>query len=330
MKTPNRILVIQTSFIGDVILATAALEALHEKFPATKIDLLIRKGNESLFFNHPFVGELIIRDKSQNGLLWLLKTIPIVRNRNYDVVINLHRHLSSGIISALSGAKHRIGFDKNPMHFLFSKTIKHQFNGIHEVDRNRALLNLILGSTEVRLPKLYPQQEDFEYVALYKNHPYRCVAPASVWFTKQWPEQKWVELIEAFPDDAITYLLGAGSDHGLCERIASSINRNSTVNLAGKLSFLQSAALMQDATMNYVNDSAPMHIASAVNAPVTVIYCSTVPEFGFGPLSTVSKVVQTSEKLSCRPCGIHGRASCPKEHFKCAKGITIDEVIGHG
>jgi heptosyltransferase-2 len=74
--------------------------------------------------------------------------------------------------------------------------------------------------------------------------------------------------------------------------------------------------------MNYVNDSAPMHIASAVNAPVTAIYCSTVPAFGFGPLSDVSFIVETDEKLACKPCGIHGLESCPEKHFKCA--LTID------
>lgn len=76
--------------------------------------------------------------------------------------------------------------------------------------------------------------------------------------------------------------------------------------------------------MNYVNDSAPMHLCSAVNAPVTAIYCSTIPEFGFGPLSDNSHILQTKEKLSCRPCGLHGFKSCPEKHFKCAWGIEVN------
>jgi heptosyltransferase-2 len=79
--------------------------------------------------------------------------------------------------------------------------------------------------------------------------------------------------------------------------------------------------------MNFVNDSAPMHFASAVNAPVTAIFCSTVPDFGFGPLSEDSAVVEVRSGLSCRPCGLHGYRECPEKHFKCAYEINMNELI---
>ena len=97
--------------------------------------------------------------------------------------------------------------------------------------------------------------------------------------------------------------------------------------LAGKLSFLQSAALMKQAKMNYVNDSAPLHFTSAVNAPVTAIFCSTIPAFGYTPLSDRSFIVETKEHLICRPCGLHGRKACPLGHFKCAYGIETAQVL---
>jgi len=93
------------------------------------------------------------------------------------------------------------------------------------------------------------------------------------------------------------------------------------------LSFLQSAALMKDATMNYVNDSAPLHFASAVNAPVTAVYCSTVPAFGFGPLSEKKFIVETKEFIECRPCGLHGYKACPQKHFNCAHTIVDDQLL---
>jgi heptosyltransferase-2 len=157
---------------------------------------------------------------------------------------------------------------------------------------------------------------------------YYCVAPTSVWFTKQWPAEKWIELIKQIVNAADSiYLLGAATDHHVCESIRLTVNDNKVKNLAGALSFLESAALMQNATMNFVNDSAPMHIASAMNAPTTAIYCSTIPEFGFGPLSDISNVVQTLDKeLKCRPCGLHGYKDCPQEHFKCAHSIDISQV----
>jgi heptosyltransferase II len=84
---------------------------------------------------------------------------------------------------------------------------------------------------------------------------------------------------------------------------------------------------MKNAVMNFVNDSAPMHMASAVDAPVTAVYCSTLPSFGFGPKSTKSFIVEIEEELPCRPCGLHGRRSCPKKHFKCALNINIQQLI---
>jgi len=79
--------------------------------------------------------------------------------------------------------------------------------------------------------------------------------------------------------------------------------------------------------MNYVNDSAPMHLASAVNAPVTAVFCSTVPAFGFGPLSDKSFIAEKKEKLYCRPCTLHGKKSCPEQHFKCAEDIQVENVF---
>ena len=89
---------------------------------------------------------------------------------------------------------------------------------------------------------------------------------------------------------------------------------------------LESAALMKDATMNYVNDSAPMHMASAMNAKTTAIYCSTIPAFGFGPLADNAKIVETKLTLDCRPCGVHGHKACPEGHFKCAFSIETSEL----
>ena len=112
-----------------------------------------------------------------------------------------------------------------------------------------------------------------------------------------------------------------------CEAIKLASKNIKIVNLAGQLSFLQSAALQQDAVMNYVNDSAPMHFASAVNAPTTAVYCSTIPSFGYGPLSDKHFIIEVSENLTCRPCGIHGKKTCPLGHFNCANLITNNQLL---
>ena len=98
------------------------------------------------------------------------------------------------------------------------------------------------------------------------------------------------------------------------------------VSAASSAAFLASAALQKGAVLNYVNDSAPMHFASAVNAPVVAIYCSTVPDFGYGPLSDTSFIIETKQSLSCRPCGLHGKKQCPLKHFNCAETITMEQI----
>jgi heptosyltransferase-2 len=84
---------------------------------------------------------------------------------------------------------------------------------------------------------------------------------------------------------------------------------------------------MKKALMNYVNDSAPMHLASAVNAPVTAVYCSTVPAFGFGPLSDNSTIIEAFPEPECRPCGLHGLRQCPLGHFNCAETIKTEQLL---
>jgi heptosyltransferase-2 len=164
-------------------------------------------------------------------------------------------------------------------------------------------------------------------VAPYGQRPYVCIAPASVWFTKQFPSSKWIELMQALPDDLHIYLIGAPSDKSMCDAMINACPGKSITNLCGELGFLASAALMKNALMNYVNDSAPMHFASAVDAPVTAVYCSTIPAFGFGPLSSRSHIVEVPTALDCRPCGLHGQKTCPKGHFNCAMQIQTSQLL---
>ncbi len=200
---------------------------------------------------------------------------------------------------------------------------------MHETDRNQLLIESLTGKVKAR-PVLYPSKEDYQSVEALIKNPFITIAPGSVWFTKTFPEYKWIDLITSVLNKrplATIYLLGSPDEKEKCERIRKELNSPNVIVLAGTLSLLQSAALMVKAEMNYSNDSAPMHLCSAMNAPATAVYCSTIPEFGFGPLSDISFVVQTREKLDCRPCGLHGYRSCPLIHFKCAHSILIDDLL---
>lgn len=321
----DKFLVIQTSFIGDVILATAMIESLHAERPESSLDILVRKGNESLFTGHPYINEVLVWDKKVNRNVNLWQLIKRVRKAKYSGVFNAHRFASSGLITWLSGSKIKSGFKKNPISFSFTHTFEHEFDGKHETERNHQLLSPLFYEAQVKKPRLYPSSGDYEKVKEFGKGSYRCMAPTSVWFTKQWPKHKWIELCNSLQQDEFIYLLGAHSDCLICDEISAATVHSNVKNLAGKLSLLQSAALMEGAIENYVNDSAPMHLASAVNAPTTAIFCSTIPQFGFDPLSENSKIIETKKTLDCRPCGLHGHSQCPKGHFNCSE-IDISDL----
>ncbi len=252
--------------------------------------------------------------------------IRVIRKNKYDVLINLQRFGSTGLMTWLSRAKEKIGFSKNPFSFSYDHKVDHEIgNGTHEIHRNLKLIEKWDDSDTLTQPKLYISKETENSVDYLKDSEYIILAPASVWFTKQFPEKKWAEFLKSLSFKGTIYLIGAPSDFATCERIIQEGGRGA--NLCGKLSLIESVALIKDANMTYVNDSAPMHFASAVNALVCVIFCSTIPDFGFGPLSDKSFIVETEEELSCRPCSIHGQKECPEGHFKCGNNIDVKKLV---
>ena len=329
----QKICVIQTAFIGDVVLSTALLESLHAKYPAAHIDIVVRKGNEALFANHPFINQVIIWNKQTQKYKNWFAVLKQLRAQKYDALINVQRYAATGLWTALSNAKVKIGFDKNPFSFSFTHKVKHlaMQPGLHETQKNHSLILALDATIELKKPRLHPTHTDFEKVKHFQSEPYICIAPASVWFTKQFPVAQWIQFLNQLKLDGKVYIIGGPGDKALGDQIIAGINEDSKVyhnviNVAGQFHFLSSAALQKGAILNYVNDSAPMHFASAVNTPVVAIYCSTIPDFGYGPLSDQSFVVQTQESLSCKPCGIHGKKACPLLHFNCGFTIQMQQL----
>ena len=325
--------VIQTAFIGDVVLSTSLIESLHTKYPTAQIDVVLRKGNEALFANHPFLNRVIIWDKQKHKYANWLKVLSTIRTQKYDAVINVQRYAATGLWTIFSKAVIKIGFDKNPFSFLFTHKVKHlaMQPGLHEIQKNHALLVAIDPAIELSKPKLYPTVADFEKVKALQSVSYICIAPASVWFTKQFPLNQWVHFLNTLNFKGKVFIIGGPGDKSIGDQIISQIKPNSiissnVINVAGQLSFLSSAALQKGAILNYANDSAPLHFASAMNAPVVAIYCSTIPDFGYGPLSDNSFIVQTQQILGCKPCGIHGKKACPLLHFNCALTIQMEQL----
>ncbi len=327
-----KFLIIQTAFTGDVVLATSIIEKVHQQYPEAQIDFMLRKGNEGLLKGHPYIKNLYVWDKKQNKTKNLIRLALEIKRQRYSHVINPHRFAASGFVTFMSGAPYKAGYDKNPFAFTYTKKVKHIIADKTastyptEISRYQELLEDLTEGSYCQ-PKLYPSAQDYDSVRLYQDCDYICIAPASVWFTKQFPAERWGKLIDLIPNKYTIYIIGGPGDVALADEVLKHSNTKRANNLAGKLNYLQSAALIQGAAMTYSNDSAPLHFATATNAPVTAVFCSTIPQFGFGPTHAKGHVVEIQENLDCRPCGLHGRKSCPLGHFNCAQQIKNEQLL---
>jgi lipopolysaccharide heptosyltransferase II len=333
----KKILIIQTAFIGDTILASHFARSVKNQYPDHEVHFLLRKGNESVISGLASVDKVWVWDKAQGKFLQLIKIIRQLRLMKFDFIFNLHRHFNSGLVTFLVKSKVKVGFRQNPFSWSYTHRVAHQIPFYpdgkkdsfgHEIDRNLTLLSSAETSFQPncsRRPELPLKEAHHDKISAFIQKPFFVLAPASVWFTKAWSELKYQELTKELIQYGTVYFIGAPSDFELCERIRS--NMGGTINLCGKLSLLESAALMASAKRVFVNDSAPLHLASCVNAKTTAIFCSTLPSFGYTPLSDEHKVIEIQENLSCRPCGLHGHTSCPQGHFKCSQDIDVNRVL---
>lgn len=322
----KKVLIIQTAFIGDVILSTALVEQIRANNPQAEIHFVLRAGNEVLLKNNPHIHKVWIWDKKKKYSS-LFKLIIGLRKINFDYCLNLQRFLNAGWIMAFCKAKFKACFDKNPLSFLANHKVKHLIPWIengdikHEVDRNSQLIPAYwpIAKTKLR-PMLYFSEKAVEY-----EKPLVILAPKSVWATKQWPLEKWKKLASDL--DRIGYLIhliGAPADKNDCDEIEQL--GDSIFNFCGKLSLYESANMMRSAHRVVANDSAALHLASSVNAPSTAIFCSTIKSFGFYGLSDDTETLEVSG-LDCKPCGLHGKSECPLEHFKCGNDLEVSLVL---
>lgn len=329
-NSSKTILIIQTAFIGDTILASHFARAVKEQYPASEIHFFLRKGNESVIQGLTTINKTWIWDKQGGKTKNLMKLISELRKIKFDMVFNLHRHFNSGLVAAMMKSPVKAGFKQNPLSMFYTRKVNHQIpdpRGWHEVQRNLELIEnyKIEDNQKIYKPELPILPKNTEKVSKFVTDNYFVVAPASVWFTKAFGEHKFRELTNALSKLGKVYFIGAAGDKELCDRIRK--DYSNTENLCGQLNLLDSAALMKNARRVFVNDSAPLHLASCVNAKTTAIFCSTVPAFGYTPLADDSVVVDVGNALSCRPCGLHGHKECPLKHFKCSENIEINALL---
>ena len=331
----SRILVIQTAFIGDVVLTLPIFQVLRREFPLATIDAVVIPRAADVLTGHPAISHVIIYDKRgrDRGIARFLHIVADIRRGGYDVAVVPHRSIRSVLLAWLGGIPRRIGFDRSSGRLLWTDTVRYRKEG-HEIDRNLSLLEPLLGHPVAReLPNLEPLHEDDAVVddllasSGVRSEHLIAIAPGTAWKTKQWPPERYADLCRVLVREAHgIVLIGGAEDDALCRRILGHAGSGSSVNTAGRLTLRQSAALLKRCRLLVCNDSAPMHLAEAVGTPVVAIFGATVPAFGFGPAGPCDVVLETMG-LPCRPCSIHGGPECPIGTFDCMVRIEPPAVL---
>ncbi len=342
MNRLDRVLVFHTAFPGDIVLALPLLQTLRAQQGVSRVAVVVTPSAAGLLENHPAVDDVIVYDKRGNdrGMSGVLRLSRRLRARQYDVALVPHRSLRSAATAFLAGISRRVGFTTSAGRWLLTDRVRYNRHD-HEVQRNLKLLGpLGLRPPEYGTPSLYPDDRDREVVErLLRGYQSRsprfdpgrlvALAPGSVWTTKRWPQERYEELGRSLVTGGFSVaLIGGPEDRQLCESIAEAVSPEAVLIAAGDLSLLQSAELIRRCRVAVSNDSAPMHLAVAVRTPVIAIFGPTVPEFGFAPRGE-HDIVLGVPHLACRPCSIHGGASCPIKSFDCMVDISAETVCNH-
>jgi len=327
----EKILVIQTAFLGDAILTLPMIEKLKEKFPSVVIDVLCIPSTQEIFEASPFVSGVLVIDKKKahKSILKLYKFTNEIRNSGYTKIFSPHRSIRTSFMVMQSGVRDTYGFSNSAFFHVYKNVVEYKTN-IHEVQRNLDLIDDEYSSESWRIiPQVRINESSRQKIAQFfssNNIKDKMIAftPGSIWGTKKYPEQYFKEIIKYFVDRTYkTLIIGGDSDKDLCERLAVGYDKN-VISTAGSFSIIESIELLKSAKLLLTNDSAPTHLGMCADIPVLTIYCSTIPEIGFYPYNKKSSYISFND-LSCKPCGIHGHEKCPISTFDC--GYKLDPEI---
>lgn len=326
-----KILIIHTAFIGDIILSLPLISELKKQYPHSDIDYLTIPPSINLLENQPELNQVLVYDKhgQHRGPVATARFIGDLKSRGYQLAVIPHRSIRSAILAFAAGIPRRIGFDRSSGHFLMTDIVKRPLE-IHEIDRNLSLLQpLGYSATSRVLPRLYFNAEDQRIVdSLIDDikRPIAAIAPGSVWATKRWLPERFAEVILSLYTQGYQPVIIGGPADAQTAEVVQELSGNKALDAVGKMTLRQSAYLISKSRFLLTNDSAPLHLAVAVETPVVAIFGPTITSFGFYPYGENDLVVET-EGLTCRPCGKHGGHRCPEGHFKCMGDISVRQVM---
>lgn len=325
----HKILILQTAYIGDVIVSTPLVREIKKLYPAADVDIITTPLSAEIFQYNPYIRKVIKFDKRNQKYFNLLKLIKYLRGRKYECSISIQSSLTSALLLYFSGIARRIGFKRQVL-----TTDSVEIEEKPEIHRSENILKLLtplsnkefdhrtelfLSDKERQLATNILEKVDNEQLKLIG------IAPGSIRFTKQWPESYYVELLKNLASkNVFAFLIGGPKENKLCQRIINKSGNTKTSNLAGELSILESSAVIKKLDLMLTNDSAPLHMANAVKTDVFAFFGPTIRKYGFFPYRKNDKIFEID--LYCRSCSLHGGKKCPEGHFKCMLEIRPGEV----
>lgn len=323
-------LVVQTSFLGDVILTTPLIAELAKR---SEVDVLTTPPGAQILANNPAIRNTLVYDKrdADSGVIGLLRTASRVRETGgYEAAYMAQGSLRSAMLALTAGIKERIGFDTSAGRALYTKRVKYE-PARHHAERLWWLSMSDCAdppTAEQIAPRVFPGQDEQRAVDKLLadagiTDSYIALAPGSAWGTKRWPF--YPELAAMLSQRFAIVAVGGNGDIPTGDTIVSQLPAGRGLNAAGRLSLLGSAEIIGRATAVVANDSAPQHLASAMGTRTVTIFGPTVPAFGFGPIAPGSTTAGVTG-LDCRPCHKHGPARCPLGHWRCMRELSSRQV----
>lgn len=334
----ERVLIVQTSFLGDALLTVPLARRVKEVLPGARLSVMTRPETADVFRACPAVDEVLIDDKkgAGRGLAGIRGAAETLKAGRFDLALVPHRSFRTALIARLASIPRRIGFAASAGAFFFHEAVPFPW-GAPEAERNLALL-LPLD------PSLRAGPRDSLYLADgAPGHAAAAVAkrleeagvrpgerlvgvhPGSVWPTKRWFPERFSALAARLArDGARVVLIGGPGDKELSAGVAAAAATPSLLDWTGKTTLPELLALIARLDLLVTNDSGPMHVAAAHGVRVLALFGPTTRELGFFPYGEGHRVLEAD--LRCRPCGLHGAKECPEGHFLCMRLITVDQA----
>ncbi|MFO7716807.1 glycosyltransferase family 9 protein [Desulfosarcina sp.] len=325
-----RILLVQTSFLGDTILSTPVIAAIKNLFPHAELWMMTTPLSADLVRRDPLLAGVIRMDKRDRdaGLSGLLRMSRRLKSMAFDRVYSLHRSYRTSLLLWLARIPLRIGCRDAKGSFFYHR-LKARDLTQHDVMRN---LSILSGECEIDQAfaqmRLFPPNATEVNAELKHALPpvgrYAVLVPGSAWRTKMWHWEGYREVARYLLDRKIgVVILGGASEKAVCDQVARNLD---VVNLAGCGTISEALFVMQHACVVVCNDSMALHMASALKIPTAVIFCATSPAFGYGPWQNRATVIEKKE-LPCKPCRRHGSLRCPTGTEACMRGPDASAVI---